>query len=114
MTFTLTGIIAAHHVNTIGTWMAQMRNQNSVNAPHGAEAAPQAGDVSGAVGTESDGVERRTCPDRRVATEKERCHYAFNTNGPLRRYHPRRETETRPFKESTAPASSPVPEVTGA
>lgn len=36
---------------------------NSVVAPHGAEAAPQAGDVSASVVPESDGVRCRRCGD---------------------------------------------------
>lgn len=71
---------------------------NSVGAPHGAEAAPQAGDVSCAVVPESDGVGRV-------------CGVIRRSTGVLPDFI---MSVTATDQESTAPASSPVPEVTGA
>lgn len=109
------------------------------NAPSGAKKAPQAGDVSGAVVPESDGV-KLTRQDRRLLSSLPDNELNSRIVGAGAEYHALEKrglcrwrgqvfggnaysiTEagllalrsTAPPQESTAPASSPVPEVTGA
>lgn len=96
-----------------------------VGAPSGAKKAPQAGDVSGAVVPESDGVERwETFCDRSyydlwcVRRVGERMFgqgfHVMSAIEAIALAELLNSRPTLPTQGSTAPASSPVPEVTGA
>ena len=83
-------------------------------APHGAEAAPQAGDVSGAVVPESDGVEaRRLYPVTIIRTWREHGWTRFGFSHLTAALVAQKGmTPTSAHQERTAPASDASPSVT--